>query len=132
MVTQDLLKATRQLLVDEGMEPVLVRRLSELDKREGLCIRTNVARARNIFIDGSRDMELPLRIVCKYRSAAEAMSVAEDVVGLLDGTLLKVGSSVVVFGCDGDATQELELNDSGFYAWEADVTAYYTQKGSAK
>lgn len=132
MVVQDLLKVVRQELVDSGLPNVLIRRLSELDKREGVCIRTGVARVRNAYIDGSKDMELPLRIVCKRRSAAEALGNAEDVIDALDGVAFTIGTDVVVMACDGDATQEIELNDSGYYAWEADVTAYYTQKGSAK
>lgn len=129
MNTNDFLLSVRKVLTDAGKQNVLIRRLSELDKREGVCVRSSTERVCNAYIDGSSDMELPLRIFCKRRAASDALTDAEDIADILDGMVLLVGSEVVVIERGESTTQEVELNDSGFYTWEVNMTCYYTEKG---
>lgn len=124
-----VLKAVGSALEGAGMAPVFLRRLTAIDGQEGMVVRPGPMRSVAEYIDGSRDVELPVRVIAKRRSAAEAMAGAEDAADALDGALLEAGGSEVSVSSADDRARELELSDSDWNVWEADLTASWRIKG---
>lgn len=123
----DLLKAIRAELIRNGIEPVYLRRLSALDGREGIVVKPGTLRVLAAYINGSSDVELPVRIIVKRRSAARAMADAEDAADAADALnllTLDAGEPVTI-QCDSDRAKELELSDADWSIWEADASATY-------
>ena len=129
MTTEEILKGVAQALVEDGIEDVFVCRLSALGKREGCIVRPMPARVTTQYINGDMEVEQQVRVICKRRSAADAMSDAEDAAYAMDGLAVYGEEGMALLSCDGDMCQELELNDQDFTIWEARATARYTKKG---
>lgn len=129
MRQSDFIKAITKALRDGGMDPVFPRRLSHIDKREGIVVRPMPARSAVEYIDGTREVEQGVRVICKRREAIRAMTAADDALDILDGLRLDVGGTEVTVTCSGDRAFELELNDSDYTVWEARATALYTIRG---
>ena len=129
MTTEEILKGVARALSEEGIEGVQVRRLSALDGREGCVVRPMPARVTTQYINGDMEVEQQVRVVCKRRRAADAMSDAEDAAYAMDGLAVYGAEGMALLSCDGDMCQELELNDQDYTIWEARATARYTKKG---
>ena len=130
MTTEEILKGVARALSEEGIEGVQVRRLSALDGREGCVVRPMPARVTSQYINGDMEVEQQVRVICKRRRAADAMSDAEDAAYAMDGlAVYGDDGGMALLACDGDMCQELELNDQEFTIWEARATARYTKKG---
>lgn len=128
MRTDDLLRAVRAALVGAGLEPVYLRRLSALDRAPegGAVVRPGALRVTAQYINGSSEVELPIRVIVKRRDASRAMAEAEDAADALSALALDVEGTGVTVSAGADRAQELELSDSDWYVWEADAVASYT------
>lgn len=126
---QGVVEAVGGVLTASGLSPVYLRRLSAVDGQEGVVVRPGTLRADVTYIDGSADVSLPLRVVVKRRSASRAMADAEDAAGTLDGLALEDGGTGVMLSAGADRARELELSDSDWSVWEADVTASWHTEG---
>ena len=129
MTTEELLRGVARALSEEGVGGVQVRRLSALDGREGCVVRPMPARVATQYINGDAEVEQQVRVICKRRSAADAMSDADAATCAMDGLVVEGADGPALLSCDGDMCQELELNDQDFTTWEARATARYTKRG---
>lgn len=120
---RQVIEAVGGSLTASGLSPVYLHRLSAVDGQEGVVVRPGTLSAQAEYIDGSADVSLPVRVIVKRRDSALAMAQAEDAAGLLDMTALTAGGSEVAFAAAADRARELELSGSGWYVWEADLTA---------
>lgn len=125
MRTSEIVDAVARALRSEGVDPVYPRRLSALDGREGVVVRTLAPRVAAEYIDGTCDRVQPLQVISKRRKAADAMRDVEDAEDSLFGSSLAVGGVEVTLTRPSDLAQELELNESGWFAWETTVDASY-------
>lgn len=132
MTTSEILRAVTKALRAEGIG-AQVMRLSALSKREGCVVRPQPARVVTQYISGDAEVEQQVRAICKRRSAERAMADAEACAGAMDGMVV-VGErgDRAILSCDGDAYQELELNESDFTIWEARATARYMRRSDAR
>lgn len=128
---QGVIEAMGAVLTASGLSPVHLRRLTAIDGQEGIVVRPGTLRATAEYIDGSCDVELPVRVIVKRRRAELAMAEAEDAAEALDGAVLDVGGSPVPVAAAADRARELELSDSDWNVWEADVTASYHIEGKS-
>lgn len=126
---EGVLKAVGASLTAAGLEPVYLRRLTAIDGQEGVVVRPGTMRVATEYINGSCDVELPVRVIVKRRRASQAMAEAEDAADALDLRVLGVGGTEVTVAAAADRARELELSDSDWSVWEADVTASYRIEG---
>jgi len=128
MRVPDILRAVRDELRSAGLGPLYMRRLGALDGREGIVIRPGAARVLSRYIDGSADMEMPVRVICKRREAVRAMADAEDAADALSLAVVTAGGETAVITCEAERARELELSDAEYSVWEATATARYEIK----
>lgn len=128
MRIQSLLEAMADALEAEGIGPVHLRRLSAIDGCEGVVVRPGAARVSVQYIDGSCEVQLPVRVICKRRDAMLAMAEAEDAADALGMRAIDVDGTSVAVDCDADRARELELSDSDWSVWEAGLLCSYTDK----
>lgn len=125
MTEADVLRAVRDELKAAGLGPLHMRRLSAIDGREGIVIRPSAPRVSAAYIDGTSEVELPVRVICKRREAVRAMADAEDAADALALVAVKVGGDALTITCGPDMARELELSDADFHIWESTATARY-------
>ena len=132
MTSEELLRGVASALEAAGVGNVTARRLSALDGAEGCAVRLLAARVATLYINGDAEVEQQVRAICKRRRALDAMADAEAAADAMDGLVVEAPGGPAVLSCDGDAYQELELNDQEYTVWEARATARYTRKGDAR
>lgn len=127
MRTEDIVRAAAREVAAAGIEPVFARRLSALDRAPegGAVVRPGPLRVIAAYINGASDVELPVRVIVKRRSAARAMAEAEDAADALSLVRVEGEDGEAVITCDAERAQELELSDADWSVWEADAVASF-------
>lgn len=127
MGVEDVTAAVIGVLEGAGLAPVYARRLSRMDGREGLVVRPGSVRTARRYIDGSREAVLPVRVICKRRSAADAMGDAEAATDALDGATVVVDGNAAAVEASDETVQELEYSDADWSVWMATANVYYEE-----
>lgn len=125
LVVSAIVAAAADAVEAAGVTPVYERRMSALDGAEGAVVRVGPQGVVTQYINGQADVAQPLRVLCKRRSASEAVADAERAWDALDGLAVDAGGTFVSVRATGTPT-ELSLDDSGYSIWEVDATALYT------
>lgn len=125
IIPSAIVAAVADVIEGAGISPVFERRMEAIDGQEGAVVRTGVQTTATLYIDGQADVTVPVRVLCKRRSATQAMADAEKAWDAMDGMSLDVSGIPVSIEPAG-VPFELSMDESGFSVWEADATAAYT------
>jgi hypothetical protein len=125
LVASAIVSAVADVVEGAGVSPVYERRLQAIDGQEGAVVRTGAQTTAALYIDGQADVRVPVRVLCKRRSATQAMTDAEKAWDAMDGMSLAVSGIPISIEPSG-VPFELSIDESGFSVWEADAAAAYT------
>jgi len=125
IIPSAIVAAVADVIEGAGIAPVFERRMEAIDGQEGAVVRTGVQTTATLYIDGQAAVTVPVRVLCKRRSATQAMADAEKAWDAMDGMSLDVSGIPVSMEPSG-VPFELSMDESGFSVWEADATAAYT------
>lgn len=124
----DVVRAACAALEAAGLSPVYPRRMSAVDRSEGVVVRATPTVVRAEYIDGTVDLSCTLTAWCKFRGVERAMGAAEDAMEALWGSVLDAGGTPVALSQMGSGPSESELTDSGFSVWAISARADWTER----
>ena len=124
----DVVRAACAALEAAGLSPVYPRRMSAVDRSEGVVVRATPTVVRAEYIDGTVDLSCTLTAWCKFRGVERAMGAAEDAMEALWGVSLDAGGTTVALSQMGSGPSESELTDSGFSVWAISARADWTER----
>jgi hypothetical protein len=127
--TIDLVDVAVDFLQSKGYSDTVKRRLDSLTGREGIVVRRQPSTVTNRYQDRGKGISYIYQVVVRRRDEQLAMEQCSAIAALLEeatlesinGTYRFIGSEVYT------EPQELELEDDGFYAWEARIEALIAQ-----
>lgn len=126
MNPRDIITAARDVLASQGMSANL-RRLDEMTGKEGIVIRLLPITRTDSHYDLSECLEVPYQIIARYRSDSQAYGMCAKAVELLEHRIFPIEGGSVTDQEIYTYPQELELSESGFYAYETRLTAHVTR-----
>lgn len=114
-----------KLIKAQGYENVFLKRLDALTGREGIVVRRIPSTVTGYDYTRSKELAYLYQVIVRTRSPKEGMETAEELEKLLDGANLRSGNGSFFFVSQETytPTQELELDESGFYAYEFRIKA---------
>lgn len=120
----DLVDRIVDYLKEEGF-PCSKKRFDSFTGKQGTYLYLKPATASIRYMSGQKDIDQPYAVVVKRRSEQEAMEICQEIEDCLDmaiidsanGSYRMVANSVYV------GSQEIDLLDEGFYAWEVSFIA---------
>lgn len=124
----DVVAAACAALEAAGLSPVYPRRMSAVDRSEGVVVRATPTVVRAEYIDGTVDLSCTLTAWCKFRGEERAMGAAEDAMEALWGSVLDAGGAAVSLSQMGSGPGESELSGDGFYVWAVSARADWTER----
>lgn len=127
-MTADVVRAACEALEAAGLSPVYPRRMSAVDRAEGVVVRATPTVVRAEYIDGTVDLSCTLTAWCKFRGEERAMGAAEDAMEALWGSMLDAGGVAVAISQMGSGPGESELTGDGFYVWSVSARADWTER----
>lgn len=124
MMKLDLVDCIVSYLAEEGFR-VSKKRFDAFTGKEGSYIYLMPATTAIRYMDGRKDIDQPYTVVVKRRSEQEAMEECQDIEQALDMAVIdsKNGSYRMVVNTVYVGSQEVDLDDANFYAWQASFIA---------
>lgn len=126
MNPRDIITVARNVLEAQGMSANL-RRLDEMTGKEGIVIRLLPITRTDSHYDLSECLEVPYQVIARCRSDSQAYGMCTKAVELLEHRIFPIEGGSVTDQEVYTYPQELELSESGFYAYETRMTAYVTR-----
>lgn len=121
----DVPEQAAKLIKANGYKDVHLRRLDEFTGREGIIVRRIPSTVTGYDYMRSKELAYLYQVIVRTRSAKRGMETAEALERLLDGAELKSDNNSFFFVSQETytPTQELELDEAGFYAYEFRIKA---------
>lgn len=125
MPSADVAKVARDRLEAAGYRDAFVKRFDSFTGREAICVRQMQPTVTERYMDGTQEMEQPYEVIVRRRSAADARETCCAIAELLEDASLpsENGSYRFTSGRVYLEPQELELDESGFFAWSVVMAA---------
>lgn len=123
----DLIDRYSTALAANG-HPNIKKRFDTLAGKEGVCIRPLPATIKQMYYDGTKEMDYPFQVIVRRRSEEAAMAECCEIEELLDGmTVPSANGSYRIAGCNVyTASQEMKLDEANYYAWHVRFIAEIT------
>ena len=126
--TFDLIDRARDYLRSHGIPDATAKRLDSFTGKEGTVVRLLSEKTEFVDYAGEEERSVLYQVVVRQRSEAEAEDVCRLAADVLDGAELPSDSGAYTFIDQEVASHanEIELDESLFYAWEVRIRANIT------
>lgn len=127
MNPREIVKGAKTTLESQGFHGIYLRRLDEMTGKEGIVIRLLPITRTDTHFDLSECLEIPYQIIARFRSDSEAFDECSKAVELLEHRTYPLDGGYLTDQEVYTYPQELELSESGFFAYEARLAAQVTR-----
>ncbi len=121
-------RAARERLAEEGLGGAYTKRLDALTGKEGTVVRLVSSMVVDSHYDLGTCLDVTYQVVCRRLSEAEAMADCTAAATALQHHAHPIAGGQVVDQEIYTPPQELELNESGYYAYETRLIAHVAQR----
>ncbi|MEY8460139.1 hypothetical protein AALA69_03295 [Eggerthellaceae bacterium 24-137] len=128
--TFDLIDRARDHLRANGLPDACAKRLDSFTGKEGTVVRLLSEKTEFVDYAGEEERSVLYQVVARRRSEADAEEACRLAARVLDGAYIPSANGSYRFEWQEVASHanEIELDESLFYAWEVRVRAYITIK----
>ena len=125
MPSNDVFKVARDALAAMGYADAHAKRLDAFTGREAVVVRPMQPTVTEHYMDGTQEVVQPYEVVVRRRSSAAAREDCCRIAGLLEDAALPSsdGSYRFTSGYVYLEPQELQLDETQFYAWSVVMAA---------
>lgn len=123
MNPREIIKRAKSTLEAHGIKGVYLRRLDEMTGKEGLIIRLLPITRSDTHFDLSECLQVPYQVIARFRSDSEAFEMCSKAVEILEHCVFPIEGAHLSDQEVYTYPQELEVSESGFYVYEARLTA---------